>query len=304
MRVFRHSADRLPVFTFTLYFCAVLYFYAHVESLPWMLGWTVVSVLPNGWVSAFNHHHQHVATFRSPFLNRALELMYALQTGVTGHAWVLHHSLGHHLNYLDQTKDESRWRDDEGKPMGMLRYTWVTAVSAYPRAWEVGRRHPAHRRTFAWMAVLTVVVLAGLIAYRPLQGIFVFALPMVICMVATVWATHGHHTGNDTSSHFVASNNSLNRLYNFCTGNLGYHTAHHYRPGLHWSKLPELHAEIAHEIPASCYVGPGLFYDGFGLFPDQIPTYTRAASSLAELRAPALDGAETAEATELHEALR
>jgi hypothetical protein len=56
----------------------------------------------------------------------------------------------------------------------------------------------------------------------------------------------------------VASNNILHRGYNILTGNLGFHTAHHYRPGVHWSRLPALHDTIAHEIPADCYVSPGL----------------------------------------------
>ena len=32
----------------------------------------------------------------------------------------------------------------------------------------------------------------------------------------------------------------------------------HFRPGLHWSQLPALHATIAHRIPADCYLSPGL----------------------------------------------
>jgi fatty acid desaturase len=33
------------------------------------------------------------------------------------------------------------------------------------------------------------------------------------------------------------------------TGNLGYHTAHHYKQGVHWSKLPALHEKIKDKIP-------------------------------------------------------
>lgn len=34
------------------------------------------------------------------------------------------------------------------------------------------------------------------------------------------------------------------------TCNLGYHTAHHKRPGTHWSLLPDVHEGIKDEIPA------------------------------------------------------
>jgi hypothetical protein len=30
--------------------------------------------------------------------------------------------------------------------------------------------------------------------------------------------------------------------------NNGYHTAHHHRASIHWSKLPEAHAKIKHQI--------------------------------------------------------
>jgi len=43
-------------------------------------------------------------------------------------------------------------------------------------------------------------------------------------------------------------------LYNLRTLNLGYHTAHHLRPRLHWSKLPALHARIVAGIPPELVV--------------------------------------------------
>ena len=45
----------------------------------------------------------------------------------------------------------------------------------------------------------------------------------------------------------------MDRWYNLCTCNLGYHTAHHIQCGRHWSELPQLHEEIKHKIPAHLY---------------------------------------------------
>jgi fatty acid desaturase len=67
-------------------------------------------------------------------------------------------------------------------------------------------------------------------------------------LLFTAWVTYDHHAGVDSDNPFEASYNNTNRLFNVLTGNLGYHTAHHYSQGLHWSKLPELHEEIKSKI--------------------------------------------------------
>jgi fatty acid desaturase len=255
--MFRYTEDRLPIAAISLLFLVDLALYAWVDSPLWLLAWTVVGILPKAHVCAWNHHHQHVPVFRSAVLNRALELMYALHTGVTSHAWVLHHSIGHHQNYLDQEKDESRWRASDGSAKGVAGYTLEVGLTAYWRAWRVSARFPAHRRIFVMMGLATVAVLGALVVVRPLQGLLVFVAPMIISVFLTAWATHSHHTGKSTANHFVACNNVMHRGYNFLTGNLGYHTAHHYRPGVHWSRLPALHAEIAARIPSDCYLSPG-----------------------------------------------
>lgn len=258
VQLFRHREDRLPVALITAFFASDVLAFALVDSPAWLVFWVILGFIPRGAVCAFNHHHQHLTVFKKPILNRLLELMYGLQTGIISHGWVLHHSLGHHVNYLDQRVDESRWRRDDGKPMQELEYSLIVGGTAYSRVWQVARRTKKYTGVFLGMSVVTIAVLGAALAWRPIPALLVFVAPMVTMLFYTAWATYTHHAGKKTSSHFVASNNILHRGYNILTGNLGYHTAHHYKPGVHWSKLPALHDSIAHEIPADCYVTPGL----------------------------------------------
>ena len=262
--MFRHKADRVPLLMMTLLFAVDVSVYLLVDNRIAVLAWAIFSMFPKAGVCAFNHHHQHVSTFHAAWANRLLEFMYALQTGVSSQAWVLHHSLGHHLNYLDQTKDESRWARDDGSRMGEWEYAWITTITAYPRAWAVGAKHPRQRRIFLVMGILTTLLIIGLVAYRPFNGLVQFVFVPFGMLFGTALATYNHHSNRDTADHMVACNNIIQRFYNVFTGNLGYHTAHHFRPGMHWSLLPALHAEIESKIPKEAYVEPGVPWKYFG----------------------------------------
>ena len=142
--------------------------------------------------------------------------------------------------------------------MSEARYIWETVVTAYPRAWEVGKKHPEQQRILLQMGLLQLALLSVGLWLRPYNAVFVWVLPMIISLTVTVWATYFHHGGLVTDDHFQASYNILHRGYNIATGNLGYHTAHHARHGLHWSKLPAYHAEIEEKIPVHLYRQPGI----------------------------------------------
>ncbi len=254
--MFRHPADRLPILLIVSLTVADFVLYFTVNNVWLLLTWFLLTIIPKGCICAWNHHHQHTRTFKWTPLNRLLEMSYALHTGVTTHLWLLHHVLGHHHNYLDQSRDESRWQRRDGTQMGTLEYTLNVALTSYYRGWVVGKRYPRLLRTHLIYTALTVALVFGLVAYNPVPALFLFVLPMITGMLITAWATYDHHAGLDTDDPFEASYNITDPLFNRLTGNLGYHTAHHYKQGLHWSDLPRLHEEIKHQIPEELYIDP------------------------------------------------
>ncbi|MCO6430545.1 MAG: fatty acid desaturase [Deltaproteobacteria bacterium] len=256
MKFFRYKEDIVPTALIVALFVLDLVVFFVVENISILIVWLVLTALPKIFICSWNHHHQHLPTFHQKLLNRALEIVYAFHTGITTNAWVLHHVLGHHLNYLDQTRDESGWKRKDGAVMSEAEYTWTIAVTGYLRAFRVGLRHPKIQRGFIGMGALVLVLLSGFVYLNPLNALTVFMIPMLVGYVVTCWHTYYHHAGLDTDDHFKASHNIMHSWYNLFTGNLGYHTAHHIKPGLHWSRLPEFHATIADKIPPELYVEP------------------------------------------------
>jgi len=248
--MFRFSADRIPVFFVLAFSLLDFAVYFTVDNLSWLLIYMVVTIVPKGCVSAWNHHHQHTKTFRSTAMNRVLEFFYALHTGVTTNLWVLHHVLGHHRNFLDQTRDESGWQRADGTNMSVLEYMFTIAGTAYQRGFKVGKEFPRLQRQFVTFGLITLLGVVALCVYRPLPALLVFILPMMMNLLFTAWVTFDHHSGLDTDDQMEASYNNTSKFFNLMTGNLGYHTAHHYKQGLHWSKLPELHRQLEDRIPA------------------------------------------------------
>lgn len=250
LSLFRHKEDRWPVFIVLIMTAIDFVLYFTVSNLTVLFAYYLVMIVPKGVVCAWNHHHQHIFTFRHVVLNRGLEFAYALHTGVTTYLWRLHHSFGHHINFLDQEKDESRWKRKDGSQMGVLEYTLNVALTAYPRGYVVGKKYPKQLKQFLIYTVITFMLVGVFVWYKPVVGIMLFVLPMITSLLYTAYATYDHHSGLDTQNEFEASYNKLSPMYNFFTGNLGYHTAHHYKQGIHWSKLPALHATIKDKIPA------------------------------------------------------
>ncbi len=250
MVLFKFREDRLPVFLFVAYFALDVAVFFVVEQVWVVAAWMVLGIFPKACICAFGHHHQHLPTFRKVWLNRLLEVVYGFQTGIVSHAWFLHHVVGHHRHFLDQNKDESAWQCADGRKMGVVEYALVISLTGYPRAWRAGAAFPKQRGIFLRMTLVQLLLLALAFWYNWVNALFVFLLPMAISLFITAWHTWYHHAGLETVDEFHACNNIYHKWYNILTGNLGYHTAHHLRGSVHWSRLPEFNERFVDRIPA------------------------------------------------------
>jgi len=248
----RYSADWWPVSV------ALASFLVRLGLFFFATPWLALLVLPgvvavSTVVAAFNHHHQHVNAFRSRVLNRVYDVVLAVQTGVGPYTWVLHHNLGHHQNYLNQppcaSPDESHWTRANGTQMSRLEYTLHLFFHHQVDVYRIGRKHPTVLRHYLLMKIPCYAFALVGFGLNPLAYALVFFIPGLLALMHTCYATYEHHAGHAATEHVEASVNREHSLFNLLTCNLGLHTAHHMKPGLHWSELPRLHAAIRPQIP-------------------------------------------------------
>jgi fatty acid desaturase len=209
------------------------------------------------------HNHHHHRSFRPRWLNLTFETLLFLQTGLPSFGFALHHNFGHHRLYRNQhpehpDADPHCWLDSRGRRLGRWTYTWRVLRTAVPAARRIGRHYRPLWRNFLFAAACYGVGAAALLAARPLHALAVFIVPMALGLVALAWSTYVHHLGLATQEPLSASYTNLDAWANRWGYNIGYHTAHHARPGLHWSELPQLHARIADRVPQYCYYDGGV----------------------------------------------
>ena len=248
-KLYRYREDIMPSLIVLGVFAIQLYTFFHIQSL-----WTVAAVMLgllsfSAMPGSISHNHHHVPTFRSAWLNRPYEMLLFLETGVLPFAWTLHHNLGHHKDYLDQEKDPANWRLPDGRVMSRVRYDVVGALRIYPEIFRIGRDFPVLFRRFKVWSIVALALLGTFVLLDPVKALLLFIAPIPVMYLGLMDNTYMQHSDLDTSSELTASRNTTSRLYNFISWNLGYHTAHHMKPNVHWSRLPGVHARLAWQIP-------------------------------------------------------
>jgi len=246
----RYAADRRTIGLLAILTALFALQYLRVVTHPAALAATYVFVLVP---LVAKHNHNHCRTFSTHRWNEAFALWLTVLTGMTTSGVITAHNRLHH-------GDNQQAGDFVRCSLVRFRRNWMNLTAFFfASAFEMWRRRPAdladwratrprlYRQAILERAVLALFVAAlALLDWRML--LTVFAGPWLFGQWFLVTINLVQHQGCDPASSHNHSRNITGRAINWFLLNNGYHTVHHDFPGVHWSRLPDLHRARAAEV--------------------------------------------------------
>lgn len=206
-------------------------------------------------VTVIAHNHNHLPVWRNNILNTLTDYWLTLFYGFPAFAWIPTHNLNHHVLNNKEGDYTITYRVSE-------KNTWWT-VLIYPSISSWFQQKPIRdyliklqhtNKSKFYLCIMQYVALAVWIAVGLLvdwqKALLYIIIPQQVGLFAVLVFNYVQHVHADEESKYNHSRNFTGFL-NILLFNNGYHTVHHEKAGTHWSKTPELHAQIADKIDPS-----------------------------------------------------
>ena len=207
-------------------------------------------------VPIHQHYHSHLSTFRSEIGNFIYDIILSLTGGNLTALWKVHHGLGHHVEYLDQKKDlEGNLRF--GTNIKARRFVFTVLgdfLSLYDSLKFLNgfskTIQKKYRGDILRQFCIQIMLFAVLFLISWKLTLLIFIVPNLFLRWAVFWFSYGQHDELPMTGVYDSSTTRFH--LNFILLNVGLHTAHHEKPGLHWSLLPKRTKEILPLIDPVC----------------------------------------------------
>jgi fatty acid desaturase len=239
-----------------LHLVAVVGLFLALPLLPWW-GAIAAGLLYAGSITwnhnSIAHNFVHNPYFRSPALNRGFALILSLTLGYSQTDYYYDH-LRHHAGNSDRPDDKGQTLDPfsiyrfgrNGRPENLPRYVF----SSYVRDTATGPDPfvgPRRQLDCKWgrFEMACVVVLYGALAILDWRAVLIMVpFNYLGHSLSALNGFYEHYRGNPDEP-LAWGVSSYGALYNLLWMNNGYHAEHHYRPRQHWTRMKELHRQIA-----------------------------------------------------------
>jgi len=257
MKIFAYSKwDAVAVSAGILHFAYVVTFFFIFPYAPW---WVLVcmgcvySVSVSWNINGISHNLIHNPFFRSRIVNRLFSIMESVTLGISQTFYkYVHHR--HHLGNSDRPDEHGNTYDwisiyrhgRDGKAENPWRYIFLSYLREDPKAIyrEIKRKNRVDARWgIAEIAILGTTIAIGFILN---WKFWFFFLPFYYLGQCCTYLNGFflHYVGNPDKP-IAWGVSSYSKWYNLLWFNNGYHAEHHFRPKMHWTRMKELHQQIA-----------------------------------------------------------
>jgi len=221
--------------------------------------------------AVISHNHNHLGIWRSRTLNLVTSHVISFFYGHPAVAWVPTHNQVHH-------KLNNRPGDSSRSPK-WFRRNHLAALLVYPVLTNAAQTRDIReflrdlwredRRAF-WEAASQYLVFFGAMAVLLVvdwrKTLVYVVIPQQVAIYLIQCVNYLQHVDTDAFSEWNHSRNFVGFPLNALLFNNGYHTVHHLKPGVHWSQLPQLHAQHADKIDRSLLQRSVPRYIGYTFF--------------------------------------
>jgi fatty acid desaturase len=256
----RYKADRRTLFAVTLYFIAAV-----TSWLLWpgLNNWEIAAFVVVNCFLSFTcaiivHNTIHAPIFKKKELNKIFQLVLSFSYGHSTSAFVPGHNFSHH-KYMQSSKDVMRTSKARFKLniLNQLFFFFIMSSDIIKGeikfALKMRKQRPAWFRQYLLEMGLVFGVKIVLLFINWKCAVLFVLIPHQYAAWGIVSTNYFQHDGTDQDHPYNHSRNFTGPLLNIFLFNNGFHGAHHNKPNLHWSLLPEYHEK--HIRP---YVHPGL----------------------------------------------
>lgn len=255
----RHAADIRSLLWVVIAAALVALQLTRPELAPYLFWLSCYFALACGVMA---HNHNHCPTFHSKSSNEVFGIVLSVFYGYPTFAWIPTHNLNHH-KFVNRAGDATiTWRYTNKHSFWIaLIYPFVSGYyQAEPTKMFIDRAREKNPKLYrriitqyvTWLGTHIVLLAVAVVAHGWKTGLFAWALCCLIPALFALWTimlfNYEQHVHTDPWSEHNHSRSFVSPTLNFLLFNNGYHAAHHEHPGVHWTKLAPLHAEMAKDI--------------------------------------------------------
>jgi beta-carotene hydroxylase len=248
--VLRYKADIRTLITVSIYFT--------VGAIPWILWndlttWEIAVLFIINCVFSFIcaviiHNTIHVPMFYKKSLNKINQVVLTFAYGHPVSAYVPGHNFSHH-KHTQTAKDSIRTTKARFKLniLNQLFFFYIMAGDILKAENRFVKRMYKERPVWFRQYLTEFILISALNTFLLFWNWKCFVLFAFIPHQYAAWGivstNYFQHDGCDENDQYNHSRNFTGRFFNYLTFNNGYHGAHHMKPGLHWSLLPQFYEE-------------------------------------------------------------